>query len=175
MCVPPPPLPKESARDAPSRAHHLTVWKSRRLTSPSVLRRPVIEWRQRGYPMEGRGQGIAGTHHSTLPPALKLALRFPFKWDLVKCVSARRLLMSIHMKIHTTQCKRNDRAKAQQLNKALICRQQRVSIFAYTLALSAIRVFESNRHISCALKKPPMGTPFSCCFRTIPHKQNRLL
>ena len=48
---------------------------------------------------------------------------------------------------HTTQYKRNDRAKAQQLNKALICRQQRVSIFAYTLALSAIRMFESNRAV----------------------------
>ena len=42
--------------------------------------------------------------------------------------------------LSTTQCKRNDRAKAQRLKKALICRRQRVSIFAYTLALSAIQV-----------------------------------
>ena len=32
----------------------------------------------------------------------------------------------VPLREHTTQCKCNDRAKAQQLNKALICRQQRV-------------------------------------------------
>ena len=38
MCVHPPPLPKDSAKD-PSRAHRLTVWKSQSWTKPSVLRR----------------------------------------------------------------------------------------------------------------------------------------